>query len=141
MSGVALESCAYDGEHWGELRLLGGRQEAPRPSPLRRVSAASRSRAQFADSEVVRSHDYLRRCVRIVAAITMVSDALLGVIRLATCFRDPFRGLRGRWRSPATVRIAMYRMPAAGHMTGERFVQGADPRSWSWRAARPHRVE
>jgi len=76
--------------------------------------------------------------VTIVAAITTVSDAVLGVIRLATYFRDPFRGLR-RLHKPMPGRITMYRIPATGPTTRD-LPQGADPRAWSWRAARPRRV-
>jgi hypothetical protein len=88
--------------------------------------------------ELVRSHEYLRRRVTIIAAIAAISDAVLGVIRLATYLRDPFRGLR-QWRRPITGRIAMYRIPATGRVTRERFPQGSDPRAWSWRAG-PRRV-
>ena len=70
----------------------------------------------------------------IIAAITTVSDAVLGVIRLAKYLRDPFRGLR-RLHKPMPGRIAMYRIPTTGPMRRD-LPQGADPRVWSWRAAR-----
>ncbi len=47
MSGVALESWAYDGEHWGELRLLGGRQEAATPVPSTDFKGSKDSGAFF----------------------------------------------------------------------------------------------
>ena len=75
----------------------------------------------------------------IVAAITTISDAVLGVIRLATYLRDPFRGLR-RFLKPTPARISMYRIPAAGDVSAKDLPQGVDPRAWSWRAQRPHRV-
>ena len=78
--------------------------------------------------------------VTIVAAITTVSNAVLAVIRLATYLRDPFRGLR-RLHQPMPGRIAMYRIRGTGPMTRQQFPQGADPRAWSWRAARPRRVQ
>ncbi len=77
--------------------------------------------------------------VTIVAAITTISDAVLGVIRLATYLRDPFRGLR-RLHKPMPGRITMYRIPTTGSATHD-LPQGADPRTWSWRAARPRRVQ
>lgn len=75
--------------------------------------------------------------VKIIAAITTVGDAVDGVIRLATYLRDPFRGLR-RFLKPTTARITMYRIPATGDSSDKHLPQGADPRAWSWRAARPH---
>ncbi len=78
--------------------------------------------------------------VKFIAAITTVSDAVLDMIRFVTYLRDPFRRLR-RWHKPITVSIAMYRIPAPGDLTGEHFPQGADPRAWSWRAVRTHRVQ
>ena len=77
--------------------------------------------------------------VTIVAAITTVSNAVLAVIRLATYLRDPFRGLR-RLHQPMPGRIAMYRIPTTGPRVRE-LPQGADPRAWSWRAARPRRAQ
>ena len=77
--------------------------------------------------------------VTIVAAITTVSNAVLAVIRLATYLRDPFRGLR-RLHQPMPGRIAMYRIPTTGPRMRE-LPQGADPRAWSWRAARPRRAQ
>jgi hypothetical protein len=77
--------------------------------------------------------------VKAVAAITRVTDAVLGMLRLAAYLRDPFRGMR-RFRKPTTARIAMYQIPAAGDVTDKHLPQGADPRAWSWRAAKPHRV-
>ena len=75
----------------------------------------------------------------IVAAITTISDAVLGVIRLATYLRDPFRGLR-RLYKPMLGRIVVYRIPTTGPTTRD-LPQGADPRAWSWRATRPRRVQ
>ncbi len=77
--------------------------------------------------------------VTIVAAITTISDAVLGVIRLATYLRDPFRGLR-RLHKPMPGRITMYRIPTTGSATRD-LPQGADPRAWSWRAVRPRHVQ
>jgi hypothetical protein len=77
--------------------------------------------------------------VTIVAAITTISDAVLSVIRLATYVRDPFRGLR-RLHKPMPGRITMYRIPTTDPTTRD-LPQGADPRAWSWRAARPNRVQ
>jgi len=73
--------------------------------------------------------------VRIVAAITTVSGAVLGVIRLATYLRDPLRGLR-RLHKPMPERISMYRIPQipTTGLTTRDLPQGADPRAWSWRA-------
>jgi hypothetical protein len=76
--------------------------------------------------------------VKIIAAITRVTDAVLGMLRLAAYLRDPFRGMR-RFLKPTTARIAMYRIPA-DDVTDKHLPQGADPRAWSWRAAKPHRV-
>jgi hypothetical protein len=59
---------------------------------------------------------------------------MLGVIRVVTYLRDPFRGLR-RLHKPMPGRIAMYRIPTTGPMMRD-LPQGADPRAWSWRAAR-----
>lgn len=77
--------------------------------------------------------------VTIIAAITTVSGAVLRAIRFATYLRDPFRGLR-RLYKPTPGRIAMYRIPTTGPMTRD-LPQGADPRAWSWRAARPRRAQ
>jgi hypothetical protein len=71
--------------------------------------------------------------VKIIAAITRVTDAVLGMLRLAAYVRDPFQGLR-RFLQPTRARIAMYRIPAAGDVTDKHLPQGADPRAWSWRA-------
>jgi hypothetical protein len=76
--------------------------------------------------------------VTIVAAITTVSDAVLGVIRLAMHLRDPFGWLRGLHK-PMPGRIAMYRIPTTGPTTRD-LPQGGDPRAWSWKAARSRRV-
>ena len=73
--------------------------------------------------------------VTIVAAITTISEAVLRVIRLVTYLRDPFRGLR-RLHKPLLGHTAMYRIPTTGSPTRD-LPQGADPRAWSWRAARP----
>jgi hypothetical protein len=73
--------------------------------------------------------------VTIVAAISTISEAVLAVIRLATYLRDPFRGLR-RLHKPLLGHISMYRIPTTGATTRD-LPQGADPRAWSWRAARP----
>ena len=40
--------------------------------------------------EVVRSREYFRRRVKVIAAMTTVIDAVLGLIRLAAYVRDPF---------------------------------------------------
>jgi len=77
--------------------------------------------------------------VTIVAAITTVCDVVLGVLRLATYLRNPFRGLR-RLHKPMHGRIAMYRIPTIGRTTRD-LPQGADPRAWSWRAPRPRHVQ
>ena len=102
------------------------RARAPRSAVGSRVSAASAVTSNFVG-------------VTIVAAITTISDAVLGVIRLATHFRDPFRGLR-RLHKPMPGRITLYWIPTTDPTTRD-LPQGADPRAWSWRAARPRRVQ
>jgi len=78
--------------------------------------------------------------VKVIAAMTTVIDAVLGLIRLAAYVRDPFRGRLRGFLKPTTARIAMYRIPAAGDIADQHLPQGADPRAWLWQAARHHRV-